>query len=205
MSPRTPVAALTHVRAVCVFCGSSEGASPKYIEAARDLGRTLARAGVRLVYGGASVGLMGALADAALPAGGEVVGVIPWALRDREIAHDDLTELLVVDSMHERKSKMAELSDAFVALPGGIGTLEELFEVWSWAQLGIHRKRVALLDVDGYYAPLLTFLDLCVDEGFVREVQRELLIVVQDSQSLLSALSYDPPPAMPRWLDETQL
>ena len=204
MSPRTPVAALANVRAVCVFCGSSEGASPKYIEAARELGRTLARAGVRVIYGGASIGLMGALADAALGAGGEVVGVIPWALRDREIAHDDLTELHVVDSMHERKAKMAELSDAFVALPGGIGTLEELFEVWTWAQLGIHRKTVALLDVDGYYAPLLTFLDLCVDEGFVREVQRELLIVVQDSQALLSALHYDRPPAMPRWMDETQ-
>src|SRR4051812_10222796 len=199
-----PPPSLARVRSVCVFCGSSEGTSPKYILAARALGRALARAGVRLVYGGASVGLMGALADAALAAGGEVVGVIPAALRDREIAHDDLTELYVVDSMHERKSTMAELSDAFVALPGGIGTLEELFEVWTWAQLGIHRKRVALLDVDGYYAPLLSFLDLAVDEGFVREAQRELLIVVQDADALLSALSKDAPPAMPRWLDASQ-
>src|SRR5215207_8224445 len=168
------------MRSVCVFCGSSSGASPAYGEAARALGAHLAREGLTLVYGGASVGTMGVVADAALAAGGRVVGVIPRGLVAREIAHPGLTELVVVDSMHERKAAMADRADAFVALPGGLGTLEELFEVWTWGLLGIHAKPVALLDADGFYDPLLAFLDRAVDEGFVRAAQRAMLARARD-------------------------
>src|SRR5512146_1988331 len=147
------------MRRVCVFCGSSPGSNPIYLEAARAMGRTLAGRGLGLVYGGGSVGLMGALADAALAAGGEVVGVIPRALQLRELAHGRLTTLHVVGSMHERKARMAELSDAFAALPGGMGTLEELAEILTWAQLGLHARPCGVVDVAGYFAPLLAFLD----------------------------------------------
>lgn len=141
------------------------------------------------MYGGASVGIMGVLADATLAAGGRVVGVIPRALVDREIAHTGLTELHVVDTMHERKARMAELSDAFVALPGGLGTLEELFEIWTWGMLGLHDKPYGLLDVDGYYEPLIRFLDHARDEGFVRPAQRDRLVVDTDADRLLAALA----------------
>src|SRR6185503_14872599 len=143
---------------LCVFCGSSPGHDPAYGAAAAQLGRVLAERGIGLVYGGGRVGLMGILADAALAAGGEVIGVIPQALLDREIGHRGLTQLRVVDSMHSRKALMGDLADGFIALPGGIGTLEELFEVWTWAQLGLHRKPCGLLDANGFYAPLVDFL-----------------------------------------------
>jgi uncharacterized protein (TIGR00730 family) len=189
------------MRRVCVFCGSSHGASPVYTEAARDLGRRIARRGMGLVYGGGKVGLMGEVADAALAAGGEVIGVIPHALDAREVGHKGLTELRVVDSMHERKAQMADLSDGFLALPGGIGTLEELFEVWTWGQLGLHAKPCALLDVAGYYSPLLAFLDHTVNEGFLREAHRAVLLVDADPEALLDRMAGFTPPRVEKWMD----
>jgi uncharacterized protein (TIGR00730 family) len=186
---------------LCVFCGSSTGVRPEYLDAARSLGAALAKRGIGLVYGGASVGLMGAVADAALDAGGEVIGVIPTALWEKEIAHRDLTELRVVGSMHERKAQMAELSDGFVALPGGIGTLEELFEVWTWSQLGLHRKPVALLNVAGYYTPLLQFLDSAVTERFLRAEHRGMLVTAKDPETLLTRVGAYRPPGVTKWLD----
>jgi len=173
---------------LCVFCGSSFGTRTGYRAAAEAFGTLLAERQIELVYGGAHVGLMGALADSVLARGGRVIGVIPQALLAREIAHSGLTQLHVVDSMHERKALMASLSDGFVALPGGIGTLEELFEVWTWAQLGLHEKPCALLDVDGFYAGLVGFLDHAVAQGFLRAKQREGLIVEANAQALLSRM-----------------
>ena len=158
---------------LCVFCGSSPGRHPAYLAAAAELGTVLAKRRIGLVYGGASIGLMGAVADAARAAGGEVIGVIPRALVEFEVAHTGLADLRIVASMHERKALMAELSEGFVALPGGIGTLEELFEVWTWGQLGSHRKPCALLNVAGFYDRLLGFLDFVADEAFLRPVHRE--------------------------------
>lgn len=185
---------------LCVFSGSSSGRLPVYEAAARDLGTALATAGIGLVYGGASVGLMGALADAAQAAGGEVIGVMPQSLMDKEIGHAGLTDLRVVGSMHERKALMADLADGFIALPGGAGTLEELFEVWTWAQLGHHRKPCALFNVEGYYDGLATFLDHLVAEQFVKPVHRDMLIVERDLDTLLRAIeSYDPP-VVDKWI-----
>src|SRR5512143_1572135 len=177
------------IRSICVFCGSSTGLSAGYETAACSFAESAAQRGIRLVYGGASVGLMGAIADAALRNGGEVVGVIPRALVDREIAHRGLTELHVVDTMHERKAMMAELSDAFVALPGGLGTLEELFEVWTWGMLGLHTKPYGILNVTDYYSPLIRFLDHASDEGFIRPAQRAMLVVEDDATRLLDKLA----------------
>lgn len=174
---------------ICVFCGSSPGARPVYREAAAALGELLAGRDIGLVYGGATVGTMGAVADAALNAGGRVYGIIPKALADIEIAHPGLTELQVVDTMHTRKARMAELSEAFIALPGGIGTLEELFEVWTWTQLGIHRKPVGLLNVDGFYDLLSGFLDQLVTEGFVKPGHRQTLCSAPTPAALLDALA----------------
>ena len=185
---------------VCVFCGSSPGLRPEYLESARLLGQALAERGVGLVYGGARVGLMGAVADAVLRAGGDVIGVIPRALWEREVAHTGLADLRVVGSMHERKAMMSELADAFVALPGGIGTLEELFEVWTWAQLGLHRKPVALLDVAGYYRPLARFLDGAVQERFVREQHRAMLLMEDSAPALLDRLAAYRPPSVEKWI-----
>jgi uncharacterized protein (TIGR00730 family) len=173
-------------RAVAVFCGASLGADPAYVAAAEAVGAGLARAGHTLVYGGSSRGLMGRLADAALAAGGAVVGVIPQSLVAQERAHGGLAALHVVGSMHERKARMAELADAFVALPGGIGTLDELFEIWTWRQLGFHAKPIACYDVRDYFAPLLGFLDRATDEGFLGMPSRQLLARVTDVPSLLS-------------------
>lgn len=189
---------------LCVFCGSSPGASPAYVRSAQQLGRVLAEARIRLVYGGASVGVMGALADTVLADGGEAIGVIPRGLQEREVGHRGLSELHVVESMHERKALMAELSDAFVALPGGLGTLEELFEVWTWAQLGIHGKPCGLLNVSGYFNPLLAFLDHAVAEGFVPAAHRGLLLVDTDPAVLVDRLREYRPPALPRWLNREQ-
>lgn len=179
---------------ICVYCGSSEGRKPAYAEAARAFGRTLAARGICLVYGGGAVGLMGELADAALGAGGKAHGVIPEALQERELSHEGLTALDVVDSMHARKARMAELADGFVALPGGFGTLEELLEVLTWAQLGFHRNPCGLLNIDGYFDQLVAFLDHQTAEGFVRDEHRDLLVVAADAGELLDAfIAYDPP------------
>jgi uncharacterized protein (TIGR00730 family) len=187
------------MQAVCVFCGSREGTRPSYAEAARLVGKTLARRGIGVVYGGGRVGLMGAVADAVLEERGEVVGVIPEALLAREIAHEGLTKLHVVDSMHERKRLMAGLSDGFVTLPGGYGTFEEFLEVLSWAQLGIHGKPCGLLDVDGYYEPLATLFDEAVKEGFVPPHHRLLVLIKRDPESLLDAMVRYTPPETNTW------
>jgi uncharacterized protein (TIGR00730 family) len=164
------------LRRLCVFCGSSPGARPAYREAAEELGRVLVAEGIGLVYGGGKVGLMGRLADAVLAKGGEVIGVLPEALMAKEIGHPGLDDLRVVGSMHERKVLMADLADGFVALPGGLGTVEELFEVYTWAQLGLHRKPCALLDMEGYYERVASFLDHAVEERFLREDHRAMLM-----------------------------
>jgi len=180
------------LRRVCVFCGSKHGVRPEYTEAARAMGTALAAGGIGLVYGGGRVGLMGVVADAVLAASGEVIGVIPDHMSDREIAHFGVTDLRVVGSMHERKALMYELSDGFVALPGGLGTLEELFEITTWSQLGLHAKPTGLLDVDGFYTPLVRFLDQLVTEGFVAERHRRLLRVADKPSALLEQLAAFP-------------
>lgn len=174
---------------ICVFCGSSAGARPDYASSAESLGRAVVRQGLELVYGGASVGLMGVLADTVLSGGGTVRGVIPEALIAREIAHEGLTELRLVRSMHERKRAMAELADGFVALPGGMGTLEDLTEILTWAQLGLHRKPFGMLNVAGYFTPWLRFLDHAVDEGFIKREHRAMLAVDDDPDALLRELA----------------
>src|SRR5580693_3912653 len=178
---------MPRLTSVCVFCGSNPGRRPEYLAGAADLGRTLAARGLRVVYGGAHVGLMGALADAVLAAGGEVVGVIPGLLVDAEVAHPGLSDLRVTGSMHERKALMADLSDGFIALPGGIGTLEETFEIWTWAQLGYHVKPCALLNIGGFYEGLSSFLDTVLKEGFLKDVHRNMLISEDDPKALLAA------------------
>jgi uncharacterized protein (TIGR00730 family) len=192
------------MRRLCVFSGSSPGGHPDYAQAAEELGRALAAQGLGLVYGGADVGLMGTVANAALEAGGEVVGVIPQALVDREIAHTGLTDLHVVGSMHERKAKMAELADGFVALPGGMGTLEELFEVYTWTQLGLHSKPLGLLDVRGYYTQLAAFLDHAVAERFVTAEHREMLVVEQRAEAMIEAFRRWRPPVRTKWIDRSE-
>ncbi len=168
------------MRSVCIFCGSSPGARPAYTEATEDLGRLLVEHGITLVFGGASVGLMGRLADTVLSEGGEAIGVIPQALVDREIAHLGVTDLHVVETMHERKQLMTDLSDGFLALPGGLGTLDELFEIYTWAQLGMHRKPIGLLNVESYFDGIASFLEHAVAERFVREEHRAMLIVEEE-------------------------
>lgn len=196
---------MTSLRSLCVFCGSSPGARPKYREAAQSLGREAARRGITLVYGAGNVGLMGALADAALEAGGKVIGAIPQSLVDWEVAHDSLTEIVVVQSMHERKAWMADRADAFVALPGGMGTWEELCEVLTWAQLGIHRKPVGLLNVAGYYDPLLALFDTAVRERFLRPEHRALLLSEPSNPAaLLDALAAWTPVEVGKYLDRDQ-
>jgi uncharacterized protein (TIGR00730 family) len=174
---------------ICVFCGSSSGVHVSYAQAAQAVAKLLCRRSIELIYGGGDVGLMGVLADACLAQGGRVIGVIPQALVDKEVAHSGLTELRVVSSMHERKAIMANLSDAFMALPGGYGTWEELFEMLTWSQLGIHGKPCGLLNVNGYYDPLLELADKAVSEGFLREVNRDLLLSDADPERLLDRLS----------------
>lgn len=176
------------LRSLCVYCGSSAGHDPAFADAARSLGQLMAGQGLALVYGGGHVGLMGIIADAVLEAGGEVTGVIPRALMDSEVGHDRLTRLLVVKDMHERKALMAEHSDGFIAMPGGIGTLEELFEVMTWLQLGYHAKPVGLLNVKGFYDPLLDFLDRQAEAGFLRQEHRALLMTETDPAVLVQRL-----------------
>jgi uncharacterized protein (TIGR00730 family) len=189
-------------RRICAYCGSNAGNDPAYAVAARGFGAYLAGRQIGLVYGGGRVGLMGAVADGALEAGGEVIGVIPEKLQALELAHSSLTQLIVVDTMHARKMKMAELSDAFVALPGGWGTLEEIFEVTTWTQLNYHAKPVGLLDVKLYYEPLVGFLDDAVREGFIHPAHRNLLVHATDPAALVDALAHVEIPDLKKWLDE---
>lgn len=189
------------MKAVCVFCGSSRGARPEYEAAAARLGQAIARSGRTLVYGGGRVGLMGVLGDAAMAAGGRVIGVTPRRLVEKEVAHHGLTELRVVESMHARKAMMAELSGAFIAMPGGVGTFEEFFEVLTWSQLGFHSKPCGLLNVAGYYDPMLAFLDHAVEQGFVRAEHRAIVLTDTEPTALLDRLSAFDMPIVPKWID----
>jgi uncharacterized protein (TIGR00730 family) len=188
------------MRRLCVFCGSNPGHDPAHRALAGAVGRFFAQQGIGIVYGGGRIGLMGALADAALAANGEVIGVIPQALVDREIGHPGVTELQVVGSMHERKALMADLADAFVALPGGIGTLEELFEMWTWGQLGLHQKPCGLIEVSDFFAPLLTFLDRLVVTGFVKPEHRAMLLEASSPEDLLTRILAYQPPEITKWI-----
>ena len=189
------------MKSVLVFCGSSPGARPEYSECAAELGRLLAARGLGVVYGGARVGLMGTLADSTLAAGGTVIGVIPTRLVEHEIAHPHLTKLHVVETMHERKALMAELSDAVIALPGGAGTLDELFELFTWKQLGLHRKPIGLLDVTGYWQPLIGFLEHAVNERFLRAEYLADLQVQRSAEVLLDSLAAHEHRSYDKWLD----
>lgn len=192
------------MKRVCVYCGSSPGKSPRYREAARTLGHEMVARGLDLVYGGASVGVMGAVADAVLERGGAVTGVIPYSLSTKEVAHGGLDELIVVGSMHERKAKMAELADAFVALPGGWGTCEEIFEMLTWAQLGFHEKPCGLLNAAGYYDPMFVFLEHAMEQGFVREQYRPMMIMEEDPARLLDRFESYQAPRVRKWLGPEQ-
>jgi uncharacterized protein (TIGR00730 family) len=193
------------IRSVCVFCGSSTGRQPEYAAAAGAMGQLLAERRIRLVYGGGKVGLMGALADAALAAGGQVVGVIPRMLVEKELAHGGLTELRIVSTMHERKALMAEISDAFIALPGGLGTFEELCEVLTWAQLGIHARPIGCLNVRGYFTPFRLLLDQCIAEGFLQPEQRRLFLEADEPRTLLDLLEHHLLPPVRQWLNQEQI
>ncbi len=193
-----------NITAICLFCGSSRGNRAEFVDAAKEIGTLIAQAGVTLVYGGGQTGLMGAAANAALNAGGKVIGIIPEALALHEVAHSGLTELRIVESMHTRKAMMEELSDAFIALPGGLGTFEELLEMLTWAQLGIHHKPVGLLNVGGFFNPMLAMLDSATEAGFIRAGHRDLLWVEQDAARLIERIRTELP-AVPddvlKWLD----
>jgi len=187
------------MKRVAVFCGSSTGNDPIYMQEARKLGQVLAANGIDLVYGGATVGCMGAVADAVMESGGKVIGVIPKKLANVEIAHEQLTELHVVDTMHERKAMMAEYADGFIALPGGVGTLEEWFEVFTWAQLGYHNKPCALLNINQYYNPMVALFDHMIEQGFMREAYRNLFLIGDDSANLIARLKDHKPEYVHKW------
>ena len=190
---------------ICVFCGSNAGRHPAYAEAARQLGALLARRGLHLIYGGGKVGLMGILADAVLAAGGQVTGVIPGFLQAKEVGHDGLTEMIVVETMHTRKAIMAERADGFIALPGGFGTMDELCEILTWAQLGLHRLPIGLLDVRGYFRSLNSLFDHMADEGFLHQKNREMLLTQEDPERLLDMMGQYRPPDVAKWLDPSRL
>ncbi len=192
---------MSEIRRLAIFCGSNPGARPDYLEAARLLGKLLSERGIGIVYGGSNVGLMAALADTMLDELGDIIGVIPRMLVQREVANTALSDLRIVESMHERKALMAELADGFVALPGGIGTLEEFFEIWTWGQLGMHDKPCGLLNVAGYFDPLLEFLDRAVSEKFVRDVHRAKVIVESDPARLLARFESYEPPRVVKWIN----
>ena len=185
---------------ICVYCGSNPGRLPEYRGAARLLGYEMADRGLGLVYGGASIGVMGAVADAVLERGGQAIGVIPYSLATKEVSHDGLDELIVVDSMHERKAKMAELSDGFVALPGGWGTIEEIFEMLTWAQLGFHEKPCGLLNVASYYDPLFTFLENAIEQQFVKEAYRPMIMMDEAPAALLDRFDEYRAPKVKKWI-----
>lgn len=189
---------------ICVFCGSNPGRGDGYMQAAHKLGQLIAERGYGVVYGGARDGLMGAVADGALEAGGKVIGVLPEKLSDLEVAHKGLTELHIVSSMHERKGMMAELSDAFISLPGGIGTIEETFEIWTWTQLGIHRKPLALYNVNGFYDGLQSFLNHMMQERFIREVHRAMMFAEQDPEKLIERVVTYEPPLVKKWIEPAE-
>jgi uncharacterized protein (TIGR00730 family) len=193
------------MKSVCVFCGSNPGNDPVYADAARAMGAEIARRGMVLVYGGGAVGLMGIVADAALAAGGEVHGVIPRALREKEVGHHHLTRLEIVETMHIRKARMAELSEGFIAMPGGIGTFEELFEIWTWAQLGIHDKPLAFLNVAGFYDPLATFLDNTVEAGFLKQTHRAMTITDTQPATLLDRMEQYVPAVTYKWVEKEEV
>jgi uncharacterized protein (TIGR00730 family) len=195
---------MQRLKSICVYCGSSPGRIEAYCSAANALAQALVGRGIGLVYGGASIGVMGAVADRVLQLGGNAVGIIPEALMRKEVAHHHLTELHVTHSMHERKTKMAEMADGFIALPGGIGTFEELFEIWTWAQLGFHHKPCGLLNVEGYFDPLIDFLDRAVAEQFIQATHRGMLLVDTDPESLLDRLAEYSSPVVPRWVDKDE-
>ncbi len=190
---------------ICVFCGSSTGIKQEYAVGARELGLVLAKQNIDLVYGGGHVGLMGIVADAAMSAGAKAIGIIPRCLADKEVAHQGLTELRVVQTMHERKAQMSELSDGFIAMPGGFGTLEELFEVITWAQLGIHKKPFGLFNVAGYYDKLIDFIDFQVEQGFVPQSHREMIIVSDEAEQLVELLSGFQPITQEKWASTRQI
>lgn len=187
---------------ITVFCGSSFGTEEIYKEQAELLGKTLAKQNIGLVYGGANVGLMGAVADGALSENGTVIGVLPNFLRSKEIAHQGLTELILVESMHERKTKMSELCDGVIALPGGFGTLEELFEMLTWAQLGLHKKPIAILNISGFYDSLLELLETMTEKGFLKEVNKNMLLVSDDIDDLLEQMKNYVAPTVGKWIDK---
>lgn len=193
------------MKSVCVFCGSNPGNDPVYAAGATAMGVEIARRGLRLVYGGGAVGLMGIVANAALGAGGEVHGVIPRALREKEVGHNGLTELDVVDTMHTRKARMAELSDGFIAMPGGIGTFEELFEIWTWGQLGIHTKPLGFLNIAGFYDPLASFLDGTVDAGFLKQSHRAMAMTDTEPATLLDRMEQYVPSATYKWVEKEEV
>ncbi|MGR6342006.1 LOG family protein [Priestia megaterium] len=192
------------MKRLAVFCGSSNGASDLYIEGAKALGRELAKRNITLVYGGASVGVMGAVADAVLEEGGHVIGVMPSFLEEREISHKNLSELIVVESMHERKAKMAELVDGFIALPGGPGTLEEFFEIFTWAQLGLHQKPCGLLNVNNYYTPLISLFNHMTEEQFLQEKYRSMALVDTEPKGLLDQFNTYQPPSVKTYITKAQ-
>jgi uncharacterized protein (TIGR00730 family) len=193
------------MKSICVFCGSNPGNEPVYAAGARAMGTEIARRGLVLVYGGGAVGLMGIVANAALEAGGEVHGIIPRALREKEIGHFGLTRLEVVDTMHTRKARMAELSDGFIAMPGGIGTFEELFEIWTWGQLGIHSKPLGLLNIAGFYDPLASFLDGTVEAGFLKQTHRAMAMTDTEPATLLDRMEQYVPAATIKWVEKEQV
>jgi uncharacterized protein (TIGR00730 family) len=191
------------MKRLCVYCGSRPGSQPAYTEAAKNLARALVNRKIEVVYGGASVGTMGVLANTVLAEGGHVIGIIPQAVLGREVVHRGLSELRVVTSMHERKALMAELSDGFIALPGGLGTLDEVFEILTWGQLGLHQKPCGLLNIRDYYRGLVDFLDHAVSEGFITEVHRAMLLVEEEPERLLDQFERYKAPAVAKWVDRT--
>lgn len=197
---RLAEAIVVQMKRICVFCGSSAGADPVHRQLATEFGTLLAREGLELVYGGGSVGLMGALADAVLQAQGQVIGVIPRFLATRELLHIGVTDTRLTDTMHERKAMMSDLSDAFIALPGGLGTFEELFEVLTWAQLGLHQKPIGLLNIAGYFDPLVTMIDRAIDDGFCRQEHRLLFVVDDQPARLLQLVRNHQPPRVQKWI-----
>jgi uncharacterized protein (TIGR00730 family) len=189
------------MKRICVFCGSNPGSRIDYANAARELAAALVGEGITLVYGGGRVGLMGEVADEVMRLGGRAIGVIPRTLWNREVGHTGLSEVRIVDTMHERKAMMADLSDAFIALPGGLGTIEEIFEIWTWAQLGMHAKPIGFLDIAGYYAPLMVFLDHAVNETFIREEIRQIVMVEENAAALLERFRSYAAPRVLKWID----
>ena len=193
------------MRRICVFCGASDGAKPVYREAAIQMGQLLAERKIELVYGGGNLGLMGTIADATMQAGGRVIGIIPSALVAKEQGHQDITELFIVNTMHERKTMMATLADGFIAMPGGFGTLEEFIEILTWGQLGFHRKPAGLLNVDGFYDGLLNFFDQQVENGFVRPHLRKLVLTADTPESMLDAMQNYVHPSVNKWIERQDL